>query len=79
MSHMMNMHCTKDKRRKSHICVPKGSKKEWMCLPRKEGQKAGGKKRKPSRAQKAWRDKLMKYKDRHGVSLKEAMEALASK
>jgi len=74
----MNMHCRTSKRLKSHVCVPDGSDQAWMCHPRKKGQRAGGKKRKPSPAQKAWRDKLMKYKNRHGVSLKEAMEALKS-
>ena len=70
----MNMHCKTRKGLKSHLCVPDGSEREWMCLPRKKGTK----KRKQSPKQKAWRDKLMKYKKKHGVTLKEAMEALKS-
>jgi hypothetical protein len=57
---------------KSIICVPEGATEGMICRPRLKGKT--GRKLPPKL--RAWNTKVKRYRLEHGVSLKEAMQAL---
>jgi len=79
MSYSQEMRCRQNSRLKGLVCVPRGSDEAMICHKRKKRAQAGGRKKELPPALKAWNREVMRYKNAHGVTLKEAMKAVKAR